>query len=145
MTKRISKNSPTSGSRNNEVWLAFLGCEHILLTSVFCPLEPQTHFPQGCSVHSLPSLYLWSGLPLPRCRIVQLAFLTFTRFMWAHLPSLSGSVLPLSSVLSADLMGVHSISLSMSPGVKQLKAKVLSSFGLNTAPLSLFSTWTLGH
>ena len=72
------------------------------------------------SNHSPPSLYWYWRLPRPRCRTLHLALLNLMRFTPVHFSSLwrplwmaslpcSVSTAPLSSVLSADLLRLHSI------------------------------------
>ena len=62
------------------------------------------------SIHSLLSLYLWLGLPRPRCRTLYLALLNLIRFARAHLSSLFSFLwvvsLP-SSVLTPSVFWPH--------------------------------------
>lgn len=48
-------------------------------------------FLQGCSSAFHPSLYTYSGLPCPHCRIQHWFLLNFLQLMIVHLPSLSRS------------------------------------------------------
>ncbi|KAK4810863.1 hypothetical protein QYF61_008835 [Mycteria americana] len=102
--------------------VGLLGCERTLLAHV------------QLFIHQYPSLYWNRGLPQPRCRTLHLALLNLMRFTQAHFSSLprslwmtsrpSGvSTAPLSLVSSANLLRVHSISLSMS------LMKILNSTG----------------
>ncbi|KAK4810857.1 hypothetical protein QYF61_008829 [Mycteria americana] len=105
--------------------VGLLGCERTLLAHV------------QLFIHQYPSLYWNRGLPQPRCRTLHLALLNLMRFTQAHFSSLprslwmtsrpSGvSTAPLSLVSSANLLRVHSISLSMS------LMKILNSTGPST-------------
>ena len=101
---------------------------------------PPKSFSSGLlSICSLPSLYLYLELPWPRCRTLHLALLNFMRFTQAHLSSLSRSLwmaflpssvwtTPHNLVLSADLLRVYSIPLSMS------LTKILNTTGPTTNP-----------
>ena len=104
-------------------WTASMRC---WLMSNFLPTSIPKSFLVGLlSIHSLPSLYWYWGLPWPRCRTLHLALLTFMRFTLAQSSSLSGSrwmatlrsrvsTASHSLLSSAKLLRVHSIPLSMS-------------------------------
>ncbi|KAK4816270.1 hypothetical protein QYF61_014342 [Mycteria americana] len=104
--------------------IGFLGCEHTLLSH-------GQHF-----IHQYPPVSL--RRPALKCRILHLALLNFMRFARAHLSSLSGclwmaslpsrvSTTPLSLGSSANLLKVHSTSLSM------LLTKILTKFSSSCA------------
>ena len=105
-------------------WAASAHC-HLML-SFLSTNTPKSFFSGLLSIRSLPSLSLCSGLPRPMGRTLHLALLNFTRFTRAHLLRLSRSLwmaslpssvstIPHSLVSLANLLRVHSISLSMSP------------------------------
>ena len=109
------------------IWLAcWAASKHCWLVMSLSSINIYKSFTSGLlSSHSLPSLYLCLGLPLPKCRTLHLALLNFMRVTWAQLSRLSRSlwiasllsyvpVTPLKLVSSANLMRVHSIPLSMS-------------------------------
>jgi len=99
---------------------------HCWVMSSFLSTSRPKSFSSGLlSIHSLPSLYLYLGLPQPRCRTLHLALLNLMRLTQAHLSSLSRSLwmasLPSSMsatsrslVLSANMLRVPSVPLRMS-------------------------------
>lgn len=100
---------------------------HCSLMLIFSLTNTSKSFSSGLlSVYSPPSLYLFLGLPQPRCSTLHLAFLNFIRVTQAHILSLSRSfwmtslpsialTTPYSLVSPGHLVRVHSSPLSMSP------------------------------
>jgi len=109
------------------IWLAFwvLSAQCWFVLNLSSTHTPKSFSSGLVSSHSPPSLYRCLGLPRPRCRTLHLALLNFRMLAWVHpsgcsrslwMASLSSSVsiAPLSLV-SANVLRVHSILLSMSP------------------------------
>ncbi|KAK4818403.1 hypothetical protein QYF61_012324 [Mycteria americana] len=103
-------------------------------TALQPPVPPSPSW-QGCSQSLHPPACIdTGGFPQARCRTLHLALLNLMRFTRAHFSSLSRSLwmascpsgmstVPLSLVLSANLLRVHSIPLPMS------LMKILNSIG----------------
>jgi len=129
------------------VRLAFLAASaHCQLMLSFLSTSTAKSFSSGLlSIHSLPSLYLCLGLPQPMCLTLHVTMLNFMRFARAHLSSLSRSLwtislpssvstAPHSLVLSAKLLRVHLIPLSMCHGLALAANKEPRSHSLTPPP-----------
>lgn len=68
-------------------------CSLSLLPLDFCwaLLITGLHLTESRSARSAPSLYPWSGLLFPRCRILHWSLMNFRMFLSAHLSKLSRS------------------------------------------------------
>ncbi|KAK4814241.1 LOW QUALITY PROTEIN: hypothetical protein QYF61_012737 [Mycteria americana] len=120
--------------------VGLLGCEHTLLAHVqlFVHQYPQVLFHRATLDHIIPQPVLKPRIA-PTQVTLHLALLNLMRFTQAHFSSLSRSLwmtshpsgvstAPHSLVSSANLLRVHSISLSMS------LMKILNSTGPSTDP-----------
>jgi len=123
------------------IQLAFWAASaHWWLMATFSAIGTPKSFSAGLlSISSSSSLYWYRGLPWPRCRTLQLAFLNLMRFMQAHffscfrslwMASYPSGMSTASLILAspANLVRVHSISLSRS------LMKIFNSIGHSTDP-----------
>jgi len=122
LAKKFKESEDLSAFYMFDGWLSDSASAHYqLMLNLSSTDIPKSFYSGLLSSHSPPSLYLYLGLPQPRCRTFHLALLNFMRLAWAHLSNQSRShpsgvsTASLSLVSSAELLQELSVPLSTPP------------------------------